>query len=87
MKTIKQVMSEFHRIQKQLIIDGSVDLHVYKSGNFWTIEITRYTFTEEHRKIATKDSVEWMHHSYYDEEDEQKNMAKLAEFKKKFNLK
>lgn len=86
MKTMKQVMSEFHRIQKQLIIDGSVDIHVYKSGNFWTIEITRYTFTEV-RKIATKDSVEWIHHSYYDEEDEQKNMAKLAEFKKKFNLK
>lgn len=83
---MKQVMSEFHRIQKQLIIDGSVDLRVYKNGNYWTIEISRYTFTED-SKIATKDSVEWIHHSYYHEEDEQENMAKLAEFKKKFNIK
>lgn len=83
---MKQVLSEFHRIQKQLIIDGSVDLRVYKNGDFWTIEIARYTFTED-CKIATKDSVEWRHHSYYHEEDEQENTAKLAEFKKKFNLK
>lgn len=86
MKTMKQVLTEFHRIQKQLIIGGSVDLRVYKSGDFWTIDISRYTFTED-CKIATKDSVEWRHHSYYREEDEQENMAKLSEFKKKFNLK
>lgn len=86
MKTMKQVLTEFHRIQKQLIIDGSVDLRVYKNGDFWTIEIARYTFTDD-CKIATKDSVEWRHHSYYTEEDEQENTAKLAEFKKKFNVK
>ena len=83
---MKQVLSEFHRIQKQLIINGSVDISVYKNGDYWKIEISRYTFTDD-CEIATKDSVEWRHLSYYLEEYEQENMANLAEFKKKFNLK
>lgn len=86
MKTMKQVLAEFQRMQKQLICDGSVDVRVYCNGKYWTVSVEKMTFTHKN-EIETHDWVEWTHYSCQDEVDEQENEAKLAAFKEKLNLK
>lgn len=86
MKTMKQVLAEFQRMQKQLMGEGIVEVNVYCDGGYWAIKVQKVTFTNNH-EIKTRDYVEWTHYSSQDEEDEQNNEAKLAEFKEKFNLK
>ncbi len=83
---MKQVLAEFQRMQKQLICDGVVEIYVYRDGTYWAIRVQRVTFTDNH-EVKTRDYVEWTHYSVQDEEDEQDNKERLAEFKAKFNLK
>ena len=86
MRTMKQVLAEFQRMQKQLICDGVVEIYVYCDGEYWAIRVQKVTFTDNH-EVKTRDYVEWAHYSSQDEEQEQKNEKLLAEFKEKFNLK
>ena len=86
MKTRKQVLAEFQRMQKQLICDGLVELRVYRDGTYWAIRVQKVTFTDNH-EVKTCDYVEWTHYSVQDEDDEQTQEKLLAEFKEKFNLK
>ena len=86
MRTMKQVLAEFQRMQRQLICDGSVEVRVYQDGNYWAIKLTRSTFTVG-CEIDSYHFVEWTHYSVQDEEDEQEQEKLLAEFKEKFNLK
>lgn len=86
MKTMKQVLAEFQRMQEQLMGDCAVEVRVYKDGNYWAIKLTRSTFTAG-SALESYHFVEWTHYSIQDEEQEQKNEKLLAEFKKMFNLK
>lgn len=86
MKTMKQVLAEFQRMQKQLICDGLVEVYVYCDGEYWAIRVQTLTFTDNH-EVKTRDCVEWTHYTSQDEEQELDNEKQLAEFKEKFNLK
>lgn len=86
MKTMKQVLAEFQRMQKQLICDGLVEVYVYCDGEYWAIRVQKLTFTDNH-EVKTRDYVEWTHYTSQDEEQELDNEKLLAEFKEKFNLK
>ena len=86
MRTMKQVLAEFQRMQGQLICDGVVEVRVYRDGEYWSIKVQRVTFTEYY-EVKTSDGVEWTHYSSHYDEQEQKNEKLLAAFKEKFNLK
>ena len=86
MRTMKQVLAEFQRMQEQLIGDGIVEVNVYCNGKYWAIRVQKVTFTDNN-EVKTRDYVEWVHYTCHDEEQEQKNEKLLAEFKEKFNLK
>ena len=87
MKTRKQVLAEFQRMQNQMfdgVMDGIVHVDTYNDGKNWTVSITRTTFKKDHT-VEEWDKCEWEH--FYSVGDEAKNEANLAEFKKKFNIK
>lgn len=86
MKTMKQVLAEFQRMQKQLMCEGIVEVRVYCDGEYWAIRVEKVTFTNND-EIKTRDYVEWTHYTSQDDENEQENEKLLAEFKEKFNLK
>lgn len=92
MKTRKQVLTDFYEMQKQLFADkriGSVSLKTYNDDavEYWCVEMLACHWNLATGKHDLWECVEWTHHSYYTEEDEQKNQLALAEFKEKFNLK
>ena len=88
MKTRKQVLAEFQRMQNQLCgkVRGFVVVQEYNGEDFayWCIKMLVTKFNDQ--VIEERDEVEWTHFSK-SEEQERENEAVLAEFKKKFNLK
>lgn len=91
MKTRKQVLAEFQRMQNQLFdgkMDGIVHVDTYNDGENWTVSITRSTFNKLSHKVVDWDKCEWEHYDrFYSEDDEKRNESALAAFKKKFNIK
>ena len=91
MKTRRQVLAEFQRMQNQLFdgkMDGIVHVDTYNDGENWTVSITRATFNKVDHTVVDWDKVEWEHYDkFYSVGDEAKNEENLAEFKKKFNIK
>lgn len=90
MKTRKQVLAEFQRMHRQLCgkVPGFIDLTEYHSDNncMWSIKLVITEFQDG--KITAKSSVEWENYcETHGESIEDENLAALAEFKKKFNLK
>jgi len=89
MKTRKQVLAEFQRMQNQLCdkVRGFVVVQEHNGYDFayWCIKIQVTTF--KGLEIEARDEVEWTHYSCQGEENERENEAVLAEFKEKFNLK
>lgn len=86
MKTMKQVLAMYQRMQRQIVIDGHVEVVVCKDEAYWMIRIQVVTFTEN-CEIRTRDYAEWTHYSYQREETERENEKKVAEFKERFGLK
>lgn len=92
MRTMKQVLAEFQRMQNKMwgtFGQGAIEVRAYDQGNgYWSVTIL-VTRLNEHMKHDVWESVEWRNYGVklHDEETEQENEAKLAEFKEKFNLK
>lgn len=88
MKTRKQVLAEFQRMQKQLCgkVRGFVVVQEYNGEDFayWCIKMLVAKFNGQ--EIEEREEVEWTHYRQ-SEEQERENEAVLAEFKEKFNLK
>lgn len=90
MKTRKQVFNIFADLQKQLFADQmqrSVQVKTYNDGDFWVVDILVSHYDWEKQEHDLWETCEWNHHSFHSEEDEQKNLDAVAEFKSKFNLK
>lgn len=90
MKTRKQVLAEFQRMQNQMFGKMDVIVHVgtYNNGKYWSVSITRSTFNKVNGAVADYDKFEWEHHDpFHSEADEARNESALAAFKKKFNIK
>ena len=88
MKTRKQVLAEFQRMQKQLCetIVGFVEVKSYNAPGMWEIEIHVTEF--EGKEIVGTSKVAWDNYrDFHNEDIEAKNEKLLAEFKEKFNLK
>ena len=89
MKTRKQVLAEFQRMQNQMSgkVRGFVAVQEYNGDDFayWCIKMQVTKFNDQ--VIEERDDVEWTHYSRQSEEQERENEAVLAEFKEKFNLK
>ena len=90
MKTRKQVFDIFADLQKQLFADqmqNIVKVNAYNDGEYWVVEIlvTHYDWAKQERDLW--ETCEWKHRSPHSEDDEMDNIAKLEEFKSKFNLK
>lgn len=88
MKTRKQVLAEFQRMQKQLCetVKGFVEVKSYEAPGMWEIEIHVTEF--EGKDIVGTSKVAWDNYKDIHHEDiEAKNEKLLAEFKEKFNLK
>ena len=93
MKTRKQVLAEFQRMQNQMygtFGQGAIEVRAYDQGNgYWSVTILVTRLNESMKKHDVWESVEWRNcgGTLHDEETEQENEAKVNEFKKKFNLK
>ena len=91
MKTMKQVLAEFQRMQNQLygkFGHGTIKVRAYDQGNgYWTVRILVTRWCSELNTHDVWEQVEWDHYSDQNEFYEQENEKLLAEFKKKFNLK
>lgn len=90
MKTRKQVLAEFQRMQNQMFgkMDGIVHVDTYNHGKYWSVSITRSTFNRVNCAVADYDKCEWEHHDpFHAEVDERRNESAVAAFKQKFNLK
>lgn len=84
MKTKKQVMDEFFRLQKKYAdIKGFADIEVYNNGEgtYWTVQLRLTHFTS--RKIDWVESVVWDHYSDQSEANEASNESAVAKFIKK----
>ena len=83
MKTKKQVLDEFARLQKMYIdVLGFVHVKSYKGeDDYWTVEISVTAF--KGREIVWKESVEWTHYSRQNEVDEARNAEDVEEFVKR----
>ena len=84
MKTKKQVMAEFARLQRRYEgIRGFVTLKTYtaEEEGVWDVEITVSHF--EGRDIDWSERVNWMHYTVHNERFEAENEAKVAEFVKR----
>lgn len=85
MKTKKQVMAEFVRLQKRYAdLTGFVAVQVYnqdEGGDFWAVELTCTHFGKVH--IDWRESVQWMHYSHQDEAREAEMAARVEEFIKR----
>ena len=88
MKTMKQVLAEFQRMQNQLCetVKGFVTVKSYNAPGMWEIEICVTEF-EGHDIVGTSKAVWDNYKDIHSEDVEADNEAKLAEFKEKFNLK
>lgn len=93
MKTRKQVLAEFQRMQNQMwgtFGYGAIEVRAYDQGNgYWSVTILVSRLNVETRKHDVWESVEWRNYGerLHGEDVEAENEAKLAEFKEKFNLK
>ena len=91
MKTRKQVLAEFQRMQKQLYGKfgfGSFDVSAYDGGDgYWSVRILVSRWSEERDTHDVWEQVEWNHYSTQNERNEQNNEEILKAFKEKFNLK
>ena len=93
MKTRKQVLAEFQRMQNQMwgtFGQGAIEVRAYDQGTgYWSVTILVSRLNEETKKHDVWESIEWRNYggTLHDEETEQENEAKVNEFKKKFNLK
>lgn len=90
MRTRKQVLAEFQRMHRQLCgkVPGFIDLVEYYRDNnrMWSIQLVITEFKDG--KITARSSVVWENFcETHGEQIEDENLAALAEFKKKFNLK
>lgn len=87
MRTKKQVLAEFYRLQDILSesVEGFVSVNTYYMGEFWDISlrVTEYVGNI----IAKQESVAWVHFSEHCDELEADNEEDLKNFKLKFNLK
>lgn len=84
MKTKKQVLDEFARLQKKYAdINGFVDLKTYKDGDstYWSVTLTITAF--ERDEISWRETVDWTHYSRQREEDDMRNEAQVEAFVKK----
>lgn len=84
MKTKKQVMDEFARLQKKYAdIRGFAIMEVYNndSGDGWVVQLRMTHFTD--RQIDWVEKVEWTHYSNHRNADEALNESAVAEFIKK----
>lgn len=83
MKTKKQVLDAFVRLQKKYIdIKGFITVKAYKGeDDYWAVEISVTAF--EGREIVWKESVEWTHYSSQNEVDEARNAEDVEEFVKR----
>lgn len=91
MKTMKQVLAEFQRMQKQLygkFGHGTLELKAYDQGNgYWSVRILVTRWSSVLNTHDVWEQIEWDHYSEQNEFNEQENEKLLAEFKEKFNLK
>ena len=89
MKTRKQVLAEFQRMQNQMCgkFRRFVEVREYNGDDFayWCIKMQVTKFYGE--VLVGRDEVEWTHYSRQSEEAERENEAVLAAFKERFNLK
>lgn len=90
MKTRKQVLADFYGMQRQLFAEGlfqGVDIRAYNDGEYWNVTLCVSHYDDVANELDLWERVEWTHYSHHDEEDEGNNLARVAEFKAKFNLK
>ncbi len=91
MKTMKQVLAEFQRMQKQLygkFGHGSIDVSAYDSGDdYWNVRILVARWNSDLETHDVWEKAEWNHYSTHTERNEQNNEEILKRFKEKFNLK
>lgn len=81
MKTKKQVMAEFARLQRKYEgIRGFVTVKAYTAdeAGVWDVEIIVSHF--EGMDIDWSERVNWMHYTVHNERFEAENEAKLTEF-------
>ena len=86
MKTIKQVLGEFARLQRKYVdINGFVDLKTFKDksgeSKYWSVTLTVTVFKGE--EIEWREKLDWTHYSAQTEMDDQQNEALIEEFVKK----
>lgn len=86
MKTIKQVLGEFARLQRKYEdINGFVDLKTFKDksgeSKYWSVTLTVTVFKGE--EIEWREKLDWTHFSGQTEMDDQQNEALIEEFVKK----
>ena len=92
MKTMKQVLAEFQRMQKQLYGKfgrGTIDVNAYDQGNgYWSVSIRVSRWSDELNAHDVWEEVKWTNYgaTHCDDYDAD-NENRLAEFKEKFNLK
>jgi hypothetical protein len=92
MKTRKQVLAEFQRMQNQMwgtFGQGAIEVRAYDQGNgYWSVTILVTRLNDALKVHDVWEEVKWTHHGVgYCEDDEAENEQLLAEFKEKFNLK
>ena len=92
MKTMKQVLAEFQRMQKQLygkFGHGTIEVRAYDQGNgYWSVGIRVSRWSDGLKKHDVWENAEWTNYgTTHCDEYESENEKLLAEFKKKFNLK
>lgn len=83
MKTKKQVIDAFVRLQKKYIdIRGFATVKAYKGDDtYWSVEIVVTAF--EGNEIAWQERVQWTHYSNQNEAEEARNATNVAEFEKR----
>ena len=91
MKTMKQVLAEFQRMQKQLCGKfgrGIIDVKTYDQGNgYWSVSIHVSRLSENGKEHEVWEDAKWTHYGLQDEENEAENEKELAAFKEKLNIK
>lgn len=79
MKTQKQVLDLFAKLQKRFIgIRGFVDLRYYTDGDYWDVSLKVTAFNGG--KLMWAAELTWSHGYYHTEADEAENEAKIEKF-------
>lgn len=85
MKTKKQVIDDFVRLQKRYTdnIDGFVTVKAYtrEGSNAWSVELMVTAF--KGNEIVWDERLSWYRGTYYSDQDEANNIAGLKDFEKR----